>query len=106
MTVILLTEDVGSRGEDIAAGAAASLGLELVTMQQLELLVAMHMRTRQERLHRLITGRASLLVLERWTAHGGTVAFGPLTIREGVRTALLVDPDGNTVEAMHDEAMA
>ena len=39
-------------------------------MQQLELLVAMRMRTRQERLHRLITGRASLLVLERWTAHG------------------------------------
>jgi len=45
-------------------------------------------------------------IVERWTAHGGTVAFGPLTIREGVRTALLVDPDGNTVEAMHDEAMA
>jgi hypothetical protein len=34
-------------------------------MQQLELLVAMRMRTRQERLHRLITGRASLP--ERWT---------------------------------------
>ena len=32
-----------------------------MTMQQLELLVAMRMRTRQERLHRLITGRASLL---------------------------------------------
>ena len=41
-------------------------------------------------------------IVERWTAHGGTVAFGPLTIREGVRTALLVDPDGNTVEAMHE----
>lgn len=65
MTVILMTEDVGSRGADIAAGAAASLGLELVTMQQLELLVAERMRTRQERLHRLITGRVSLL--ERWT---------------------------------------
>ena len=26
-------------------------------------------------------------------------------IRDGVRTALLVDPDGNTVEAMHDAAM-
>jgi len=37
-------------------------------MQQLELLVAMRMRTRQERLHRLITGRASLL--ERWTTDG------------------------------------
>ena len=45
-------------------------------------------------------------IIERWTAHGGTVAMGPLTIREGVRTALLVDPDGNTVEAMHDAATA
>ena len=43
-------------------------------------------------------------VVERWTAAGGTVALGPLTIRPGVRTALLVDPDGNTVEAMHDTA--
>ena len=46
------------------------------------------------------------VIIERWTAHGGTVAFGPIAIREGVRTALLVDPDGNTVEAMHDAAMA
>ena len=65
MTVIVMTEDVGSRGPDFAAGAAASLGLELVTMEELELLVARRMRTRQERLHRLITGRASLL--QRWT---------------------------------------
>ena len=43
-------------------------------------------------------------IVERWAARGGTVALGPLTIREGVRTALLVDPDGNTVEAMHDAA--
>jgi len=41
-------------------------------------------------------------VIERWSAHGGTVALGPITIRPGVRTALLVDPDGNTIEAMHD----
>ena len=45
------------------------------------------------------------LVIERWTVHGGTVALGPISIRDGVRTALLVDPDGNTVEAMHDAAM-
>ena len=45
-------------------------------------------------------------IVERWTALGGTVALGPLTIREGVRTALLVDPDGNTVEAMHDATSA
>jgi catechol 2,3-dioxygenase-like lactoylglutathione lyase family enzyme len=42
--------------------------------------------------------------VDRWTAHGGTVALGPLTVRPGVRTALLTDPDGNTVEAMQDEA--
>jgi predicted enzyme related to lactoylglutathione lyase len=41
-------------------------------------------------------------IVVRWAACGGAVALGPLTIREGVRTALLVDPDGNTVEAMHD----
>lgn len=43
-------------------------------------------------------------IVARWTAAGGTVALGPLTIREGVRTALLLDPDGNTVEAMQDDA--
>ena len=43
-------------------------------------------------------------IIDRWTSCGGTVSFGPLTIREGVRTALLVDPDGNTVEAMQDDA--
>ena len=42
-------------------------------------------------------------IVERWTAQGGTVALGPITIRAGVRTALLVDPDGNTVEAMHND---
>jgi predicted enzyme related to lactoylglutathione lyase len=42
--------------------------------------------------------------VDRWTANGGTVALGPLTIREGVRTGLLLDPDGNTVEAMQDDA--
>ena len=42
--------------------------------------------------------------VDRWTASGGTVALGPLTIRDGVRTALLLDPDGNTVEAMQDDA--
>ena len=41
-------------------------------------------------------------IIERWVSRGGTVVFGPVEIRDGVRTALLVDPDGNTVEAMHD----
>jgi hypothetical protein len=66
MTVILMT-DRGRRlaGRRYCRRCDRLSGLELVTMQQLELLVAMRMRTRQERLHRLITGRASLP--ERWT---------------------------------------
>jgi catechol 2,3-dioxygenase-like lactoylglutathione lyase family enzyme len=44
--------------------------------------------------------------VERWTACGGTVTLGPLALRPGVRTALLRDPDGNTVEAMQDDARA
>jgi predicted enzyme related to lactoylglutathione lyase len=35
-----------------------------------------------------------------WRAAGGTIAMEPTEIRPGVRTALLRDPDGNTVEAM------
>jgi len=38
----------------------------------------------------------------RWTNGGGTVAMAPTEIRPGVETALLVDPDGNVVEAMRD----
>jgi catechol 2,3-dioxygenase-like lactoylglutathione lyase family enzyme len=46
------------------------------------------------------------VIVERWTMRGGTVALGPLTIRPGVRTALLRDPDGNTVEAMQEDGTA
>lgn len=43
-------------------------------------------------------------IVDRWTESGGTIALGPIDLRPGVRTALLVDPDGNTVEAMQDDA--
>jgi len=36
----------------------------------------------------------------RWAEAGGRVALAPIELRPGVRTALLTDPDGNTVEAM------
>ncbi len=39
---------------------------------------------------------------ERWGGAGGTVAMAPTELRPGVTTALLVDPDGNTVEAMQE----
>ena len=37
---------------------------------------------------------------EGWARLGGTVAMEPVELRPGVWTALLVDPDGNTIEAM------
>ncbi|WP_338064854.1 VOC family protein [Tomitella gaofuii] len=39
-------------------------------------------------------------VVRRCGDHGGTVAAEPVEIRPGVRTALLRDPDGNTLEVM------
>ena len=44
--------------------------------------------------------------VKRWQAHGGSVAMAPTEIRPGVRIALLIDPDGNTVEAMCERAPA
>jgi predicted enzyme related to lactoylglutathione lyase len=41
-------------------------------------------------------------VVERWRAGGGTVKMAATEIRPGVRTALLIDLDGNTVEAMEE----
>lgn len=40
------------------------------------------------------------LVARRWDTAGGTVAMPPTELRPGIVTALLVDPDGNTIEAM------
>ena len=39
----------------------------------------------------------------RWAARGGVVAIAPFELRPGVRTAVLTDPDGNTMEAMQQD---
>jgi predicted enzyme related to lactoylglutathione lyase len=39
----------------------------------------------------------------RWERQGGRVATPPFELRPGVRTAVLSDPDGNTVEAMQQD---
>src|SRR5690349_9586556 len=41
-------------------------------------------------------------VTARWAKEGGVVKLAPTPIRPGVRTALLIDLDGNTVEAMEE----
>jgi len=41
-------------------------------------------------------------VVDRWRVHGGIVVMEPFELRAGVTTALVVDPDGNTVEVMCD----
>ena len=41
-------------------------------------------------------------VIERCAGAGGEVVLGPLELRPGVRTVLMQDPDGNTIEVMHD----
>jgi predicted enzyme related to lactoylglutathione lyase len=42
-------------------------------------------------------------VVERWRARAGLVVLEPLELRPGVAMALLVDPDGNSVEVMQGE---
>jgi hypothetical protein len=42
--------------------------------------------------------------LGSWTAAGGTVATPPMDLRPGVRLAVLVDPEGNVLEAMEDRS--
>ena len=41
-------------------------------------------------------------VLARCERAGGAIVLGPLELRPGVRTVLVHDPDGNTIEVMHD----
>jgi predicted enzyme related to lactoylglutathione lyase len=41
-------------------------------------------------------------VIARATSRGGRVQHGPLELGGGVRLAVLVDPDGNTIEVVQD----
>ena len=43
-------------------------------------------------------------IAQRWQAHGGTIAMAPTEIRPGVRTALMIDLDGNTAEVMEQRS--
>jgi len=73
MTVILVTQDLGVRGPQIAASIAADLGLDLVSQEQLGQLVAARMRIKLETLRRLIEARPPLFT--RWLGERRRLAF-------------------------------
>lgn len=64
MTVILVTQEIGSRGDEVAAGIAACLGFELVQGEGIEQCLAERMQISKCTVHRLLEGNASLV--ERW----------------------------------------
>ena len=64
MTVILLTQEANSRGDQIAAGLSACLGFELVRQEQIEQRVAERMQVSKLTVRRLLEGNASLV--ETW----------------------------------------
>src|SRR5262245_13560818 len=73
MTVILVTQDLGVRGPQIAASIAADLGLNLVSQEQLGQLVAARMHIKLETLQRLIAARPPLFT--RWLGERRRLAF-------------------------------
>jgi hypothetical protein len=64
MTVILLTQEANSRGDQIAVGLSARLGFELVRQEQIEQRVAERMHVSVPTVRRLLEGNASLI--ETW----------------------------------------
>ena len=73
MTVILVTQDSGVHGPQIAAGIAAGLGLGLVSQQELGHLVAARMHIKEETLQRLVDGRPPLFA--RWLGERRRLAW-------------------------------
>src|SRR5262245_15829018 len=73
MTVILVTQDHGVRGPQIAASIAADLGLDLVSQEQLGQLVAARMHIKLEALRHLIEARPPLFT--RWLGERRRLAF-------------------------------
>ena len=65
MTVILLTQEANSPGDQVAAELATCLGLELVRQEQIEQRVAERMGVDKQSVRRLLQGNASLV--EAWT---------------------------------------
>jgi Cytidylate kinase-like family len=68
MTVILMTQEAGARGEEIAARVANCLGIELVSRQHLECCIAHRLQVAEATVQRICKGNASLL--ERWMIDG------------------------------------
>jgi hypothetical protein len=64
MTVILVTQDIGVRADEVAAGLAKSLGFGFVPQDRIEQRIARRMHINQGTVHRLLEGRA--WVMERW----------------------------------------
>jgi hypothetical protein len=64
MTVILITQEIGSRGDEVAAGIAECLDLELVHRERLERCVAERTQIDEATVQRIFKGNTSLL--ERW----------------------------------------
>jgi hypothetical protein len=73
MTVILVTQDIGWQGREIAASIAAGLGLELVSEEQLGELVAARMQIDQGTFRRLIGGSSPLFA--RWLGERRRLAW-------------------------------
>jgi hypothetical protein len=59
MTVVLITQEIGSTGKEIASGIAVGLGLELIPQEYVVRLVATRMQAEESTLHRFIAGNAS-----------------------------------------------
>jgi cytidylate kinase len=64
MTVILMTQETGSRGDEVAAGVAECLGVELVHRERLERCIAERTQIDEATVQRIFKDKASLL--ERW----------------------------------------
>ena len=64
MTIILVTQDTGAHGDEVAVGLATSLGFGLVPQERVEQRVAERMHINEGTVHRLLGGRA--MVTERW----------------------------------------
>jgi hypothetical protein len=73
MTVILVTQDIGWQGREMAASIAAGLGLELVSEEQLGELVAARMQIDQGTFRRLIGGSSPLFA--RWLGERRRLAW-------------------------------
>lgn len=64
MTVIAMTREMGTRGKDVAAGLADTLGIEVVHHELVERHLAERLHTNESAVHRFLEGKTSLW--ERW----------------------------------------